>query len=155
MDDANDEVPVFTQQQYNRLGLRETAGIGTSVIVVRATDPDTGESRLSSVRRREQTGWSLTLVLVLVIASVLFSNLKQRDLADCHESVVCSLPTLTLVGATEKGVTSLNQNFFYPVTSHWHTKKVDLKVYFCSTASSIHFPWCEVFHRHLMTHLVQ
>lgn len=44
MNDANDEVPVFTQQQYNRLGLRETAGIGTSVIVVRATDPDTGES---------------------------------------------------------------------------------------------------------------
>lgn len=43
VDDANDEVPVFTQQQYNRLGLRETAGIGTSVIVVRATDPDTGE----------------------------------------------------------------------------------------------------------------
>lgn len=45
MDDANDEVPVFTQQQYNRLGLKETAGIGTSVIVVRATDPDSGESR--------------------------------------------------------------------------------------------------------------
>lgn len=44
VDDANDEVPVFTQQQYNRLGLRETAGIGTSVIAVRATDPDTGES---------------------------------------------------------------------------------------------------------------
>lgn len=46
VDDVNDEVPVFTQQQYNRLGLRETAGIGTSVIVVRATDPDTGESGL-------------------------------------------------------------------------------------------------------------
>lgn len=44
VNDANDEVPVFTQQQYNRLGLRETAGIGTSVIVVRATDRDTGES---------------------------------------------------------------------------------------------------------------
>lgn len=43
VDDANDEVPVFTQQQYNRLGLKETAGIGTSVIVVRATDPDSGE----------------------------------------------------------------------------------------------------------------
>ncbi|XP_028324077.1 cadherin-23 isoform X1 [Gouania willdenowi] len=43
VDDANDEVPAFTQQQYNRLGLRETAGIGTSVIVVRATDPDTGD----------------------------------------------------------------------------------------------------------------
>lgn len=50
MDDANDEVPVFTQQQYNRLGLRETAGIGTSVIVVRATDADSGESsRLMAV----------------------------------------------------------------------------------------------------------
>ncbi|XP_061913850.1 cadherin-23-like [Entelurus aequoreus] len=43
VDDTNDEVPVFTQQQYNRLGLRETAGIGTSVIVVRAADPDTGD----------------------------------------------------------------------------------------------------------------
>uniref|UniRef100_A0A7N6BHQ7 Cadherin-23 n=1 Tax=Anabas testudineus TaxID=64144 RepID=A0A7N6BHQ7_ANATE len=43
VNDANDEVPVFTQQQYNRLGLRETAGIGTSVIVVRATDRDTGD----------------------------------------------------------------------------------------------------------------
>ncbi|XP_072881460.1 cadherin-23 [Hemitrygon akajei] len=42
VEDVNDEVPVFTQQQYNRLGLRETAGIGTSVIVVRATDRDTG-----------------------------------------------------------------------------------------------------------------
>ncbi|KAG7268028.1 hypothetical protein CRUP_021209 [Coryphaenoides rupestris] len=31
------------RQQYNRLGLRETAGIGTSVIVVRATDSDTGD----------------------------------------------------------------------------------------------------------------
>ena len=50
VDDANDEVPVFTQQQYNRLGLRETAGIGTSVIVVRATDPDTGEFTLRSIR---------------------------------------------------------------------------------------------------------
>lgn len=35
---------MFTQQQYSRLGLRETAGVGTSVIVVRATDRDTGES---------------------------------------------------------------------------------------------------------------
>lgn len=42
MEDVNDEVPVFTQRQYNRLGLRETAGIGTSVAVVRATDRDTG-----------------------------------------------------------------------------------------------------------------
>lgn len=44
VEDVNDEAPVFTQQQYSRLGLRETAGIGTSVIVVRATDRDTGEA---------------------------------------------------------------------------------------------------------------
>lgn len=44
VEDVNDEAPVFTQQQYNRLGLRETAGIGTSVIVVRATDRDTGKA---------------------------------------------------------------------------------------------------------------
>uniref|UniRef100_A0A8C2GJV4 Cadherin-related 23 n=1 Tax=Cyprinus carpio TaxID=7962 RepID=A0A8C2GJV4_CYPCA len=43
VEDVNDESPVFTQSQYNRLGLRETAGIGTSVVVVRATDPDTGD----------------------------------------------------------------------------------------------------------------
>nr|XP_054605830.1 cadherin-23 isoform X1 [Nothobranchius furzeri] len=43
VNDANDEVPVFTQQQYNRLSLRETAGVGTSVIVVHATDRDTGD----------------------------------------------------------------------------------------------------------------
>ncbi|XP_051504307.1 cadherin-23 [Myxocyprinus asiaticus] len=43
VEDVNDEPPVFTQSQYNRLGLRETAGIGTSVVVVRATDPDTGD----------------------------------------------------------------------------------------------------------------
>lgn len=62
VDDANDEVPVFTQQQYNRLGLRETAGIGTSVIVVRATDPDTGESHVRSIRGPEKTGWRLMVV---------------------------------------------------------------------------------------------
>ncbi|XP_029464800.1 cadherin-23 isoform X2 [Rhinatrema bivittatum] len=46
IEDVNDEAPVFTQQQYSRLGLRETAGIGTSVTVVRATDRDTGNGGL-------------------------------------------------------------------------------------------------------------
>ncbi|KAM9327300.1 cadherin-23 [Gastrophryne carolinensis] len=46
VDDVNDEVPAFTQQQYSRLGLRETVGIGTSVTVVRATDRDTGDGGL-------------------------------------------------------------------------------------------------------------
>uniref|UniRef100_A0A8C3N8H9 Cadherin-23 n=1 Tax=Geospiza parvula TaxID=87175 RepID=A0A8C3N8H9_GEOPR len=50
VEDVNDEVPVFTQRQYNRLGLRETAGIGTSVAVVRATDRDTGSGGLVSYR---------------------------------------------------------------------------------------------------------
>lgn len=66
MDDANDEVPVFTQQQYNRLGLKETAGIGTSVIVVRATDPDTGEYAC----------W-LLISLILVLASC--SGPKRKE----------------------------------------------------------------------------
>lgn len=48
MEDVNDEAPVFTQQQYSRLALRETAGIGTSVIVVRATDRDTGKASRGS-----------------------------------------------------------------------------------------------------------
>ncbi|XP_030344443.1 cadherin-23 isoform X2 [Strigops habroptila] len=50
VEDVNDEVPVFTQRQYNRLGLRETAGIGTSVAVVRATDRDTGNGGLVNYR---------------------------------------------------------------------------------------------------------
>ncbi|XP_013917329.1 PREDICTED: cadherin-23-like [Thamnophis sirtalis] len=49
VEDVNDELPVFTQRQYNRLGLRETAGIGTSVAVVRATDRDTA----SKMTKRE------------------------------------------------------------------------------------------------------
>lgn len=56
MEDVNDEVPVFTQRQYNRLGLRETAGIGTSVAVVRATDRDTG--RKVRVRNTQLLGGS-------------------------------------------------------------------------------------------------
>lgn len=50
VEDVNDEVPVFTQRQYNRVGLRETAGIGTSVAVVRATDRDTGEEVVLSCK---------------------------------------------------------------------------------------------------------
>ncbi|XP_049711738.1 cadherin-23 isoform X2 [Elephas maximus indicus] len=50
VEDVNDEAPVFTQQQYSRLGLRETAGIGTSVIVVRAMDRDTGDGGLVNYR---------------------------------------------------------------------------------------------------------
>ncbi|XP_028367142.1 cadherin-23 isoform X1 [Phyllostomus discolor] len=50
VEDVNDEAPVFTQQQYSRLALRETAGIGTSVIVVKATDRDTGDGGLVNYR---------------------------------------------------------------------------------------------------------
>uniref|UniRef100_A0A4W3GSY5 Cadherin-related 23 n=1 Tax=Callorhinchus milii TaxID=7868 RepID=A0A4W3GSY5_CALMI len=50
VEDVNDESPVFTQQQYSRLGLRETAGIGTSVNVVRATDKDTGDGGIVAYR---------------------------------------------------------------------------------------------------------
>ncbi|XP_054428626.1 cadherin-23 isoform X2 [Pteronotus mesoamericanus] len=50
VEDVNDEAPVFTQQQYSRLALRETAGIGTSVIVVKATDRDTGNGGLINYR---------------------------------------------------------------------------------------------------------
>ncbi|KAM9617928.1 cadherin-23 isoform 2-T2 [Trichechus inunguis] len=50
VEDVNDEAPVFTQQQYSRLGLRETAGISTSVVVVRATDRDTGDGGLVNYR---------------------------------------------------------------------------------------------------------
>lgn len=76
MDDANDEVPVFTQQQYNRLGLKETAGIGTSVIVVRATDPDTGE----------YTCWlSISLILWYWLHA---QDLKEKGVINCGFSLL-------------------------------------------------------------------
>ncbi len=116
VDDANDEVPVFTQQQYNRLGLRETAGIGTSVIVVRATDPDTGESSLRSIQRREQREWRLMSVVVVdpSVSGFIFIavNIPLLLCQHWHESIVCRSPALTLVGATPKGnIKPLNQNF--------------------------------------------
>lgn len=70
VEDVNDEAPVFTQQQYSRLGLRETAGIGTSVIVVRATDRDTGEFGWGNegvpFRRGTLRRWSLPLLPVIL-----------------------------------------------------------------------------------------
>ncbi|XP_078716087.1 cadherin-23 [Lampetra fluviatilis] len=44
VEDVNDEAPTFAQQQYVRTGLRETAGVGTSVIVVKAMDRDLGDA---------------------------------------------------------------------------------------------------------------
>lgn len=88
VDDANDEVPLFTQQQYNRLGLRETAGIGTSVIVVRATDPDTGESSCQ--------------MLVRVSSCLLHKGTFVCLYLLCccwYEAIACRSPTLTLVNA--------------------------------------------------------
>lgn len=67
VEDVNDEVPVFTQRQYNRLGLRETAGIGTSVAVVRATDRDTG--RKLGERNTQPRGQVVTPAIAQVLAS--------------------------------------------------------------------------------------
>lgn len=61
VEDVNDEVPVFTQRQYNRLGLRETAGIGTSVVVVRATDRDTGRKLGLSLQKHSVWGESVEI----------------------------------------------------------------------------------------------
>ena len=66
MEDVNDEVPVFTQRQYNRLGLRETAGIGTSVAVVRATDRDTG--RKLGVRNTQLGGEVVKSAVARILA---------------------------------------------------------------------------------------
>ncbi|KAJ8336511.1 hypothetical protein SKAU_G00377310 [Synaphobranchus kaupii] len=72
VEDANDEPPVFTQQQYNRLGLRETAGIGTSVIVVRAP------TRTPSAERGLQ--WRLTSALVWRVCGQSLSGNGRRSL---------------------------------------------------------------------------
>lgn len=82
VNDANDEVPVFTQQQYNRLGLRETAGIGTSVIVVRATDRDTGESIKGRQNRKSSFVSALVVEPSESVQFHLHSINRKQHLAD-------------------------------------------------------------------------
>lgn len=41
--DVNDEAPIFEQQEYSVL-LRENSPAGTSLLTLRATDPDLGKN---------------------------------------------------------------------------------------------------------------
>lgn len=42
--DVNDEAPAFPQQEYNVI-LRENSPPGTSLLTLKATDPDLGKTR--------------------------------------------------------------------------------------------------------------
>lgn len=95
VNDANDEVPVFTQQQYNRLGLRETAGVGTSVIVVRATDPDTGECSCE------------------MADAVSSSEPKRTNLSDSTDSIEHSLITAVEALVLRHGLPPFTSSFTF------------------------------------------
>lgn len=103
VEDVNDEAPVFTQQQYSRLALRETAGIGTSVIVVRATDRDTGEASGGSQGAPfpRMTLLSLPLLLLRSLSSLrlfrlpnLVSSRPRRDSWDSLGGIPTRCPGL-------------------------------------------------------------
>lgn len=117
VDDANDEVPVFTQQQYNRLGLRETAGIGTSVIVVRATDPDTGDGGavaydiVSGADRKFQVDVSTGLVTTVdyldyETKTTYLMNISATDQASPFHKSYCTV-YVTLLNELDEAVAFL------------------------------------------------
>ncbi|XP_016085598.1 cadherin-23 [Sinocyclocheilus grahami] len=81
VEDVNDESPVFTQSQYNRLGLRETAGIGTSVVVVRATDPDTEDVQ-------HVINWTDVQPSVSSQGRITVTGLLDRELGDSYTLTV-------------------------------------------------------------------
>ncbi|XP_049645214.1 cadherin-23 [Suncus etruscus] len=121
VEDVNDEVPVFTQQQYSRLGLRETAGIGTSVIVVRATDRDTGDGGLVSYRILlgaegkfeidESTGLIITVdYLDYETKTSYLMNVSATDQAPPFNQGFCSV-YITLLNELDEAVQFSNASY--------------------------------------------
>ncbi|XP_038594037.1 cadherin-23-like [Micropterus salmoides] len=121
VDDANDEVPVFTQQQYNRLGLRETAGIGTSVIVVRATDRDTGDggavaySLVSGSDRKFEVDVSTGLVTTVdyldyETKTTYLMNVSATDQAPPFNRAFCTV-YVTLLNELDEAVAFLSGGY--------------------------------------------
>ncbi|XP_060710121.1 cadherin-23 [Hemiscyllium ocellatum] len=121
VEDVNDEKPVFTQQQYNRLGLRETAGIGTSVIVVRATDRDTGDGGivtymiLSGSERKfaidESTGLITTVdYLDYETKTSYFMNISATDQAPPYNRGHCTV-YITLLNELDEPVQFTNVSY--------------------------------------------
>uniref|UniRef100_A0A8B9J6P8 Cadherin-23 n=1 Tax=Astyanax mexicanus TaxID=7994 RepID=A0A8B9J6P8_ASTMX len=128
VEDVNDERPIFTQQQYNRLGLRETAGIGTSVIVVRASDPDTGDggavsyAMVAGSDRKFEVDISTGLVTTVdyldyETKTSYLMNISATDQAPPFNRAFCSV-YVTLLNELDEAVafmlagyeTSLNEN---------------------------------------------
>ncbi|XP_017404324.1 cadherin-23 isoform X5 [Cebus imitator] len=121
VEDINDEAPVFTQQQYSRLGLRETAGIGTSVIVVRATDRDSGDgglvnySILSGAEGKfeidESTGLIITVdYLDYETKTSYVMNVSATDQAPPFNQGFCSV-YITLLNELDEAVQFSNASY--------------------------------------------
>ncbi|XP_039727993.1 cadherin-23 isoform X5 [Pteropus medius] len=121
VEDVNDEAPVFTQQQYSRLALRETAGIGTSVIVVRATDRDTGDGGLVNYRILsgaegkfeidESTGLIITVdYLDYETKTSYLMNVSATDQAPPFNQGFCSV-YITLLNELDEAVQFSNTSY--------------------------------------------
>nr|XP_015102125.1 cadherin-23 isoform X2 [Vicugna pacos] len=121
IEDVNDEAPVFTQQQYSRLGLRETAGIGTSVIVVQATDRDTGDGGLVNYRILsgaegkfeidESTGLIITVdYLDYETKTSYLMNVSATDQAPPFNQGFCSV-YITLLNELDEAVQFSNASY--------------------------------------------
>nr|XP_005565646.2 cadherin-23 isoform X1 [Macaca fascicularis] len=121
VEDVNDEAPVFTQQQYSRLGLRETAGIGTSVIVVRATDRDSGDGGLVNYRILsgaegkfeidESTGLIITVdYLDYETKTSYMMNVSATDQAPPFNQGFCSV-YITLLNELDEAVQFSNASY--------------------------------------------
>ncbi|KAM8806282.1 cadherin-23 [Eudromia elegans] len=121
VEDVNDEAPVFTQRQYNRLGLRETAGIGTSVAVVRATDRDTGSGGLVSYKILsgaegkfeidESTGLITTIeYLDYETKTSYLMNVSATDQAPPHNQGFCSV-YVSLLNELDEAVQFSNASY--------------------------------------------
>ncbi|XP_042313490.1 cadherin-23 isoform X2 [Sceloporus undulatus] len=128
VEDVNDEVPVFTQRQYNRLGLRETAGIGTSVAVVRATDRDTGNGGLVNYKIisgsegkfeiDESTGLITTIdYLDYETKTSYLMNVSATDQAPPHNKGFCSVH-VSLLNELDEAVQFSNVTYEAVITEN-------------------------------------
>nr|XP_016847668.1 PREDICTED: cadherin-23 isoform X1 [Anolis carolinensis]XP_016847669.1 PREDICTED: cadherin-23 isoform X1 [Anolis carolinensis] len=128
VEDVNDEVPVFTQRQYNRLGLRETAGIGTSVAVVRATDRDTGNGGLVNYKIvsgsegkfeiDESTGLITTVdYLDYETKTSYLMNVSATDQAPPHNQGFCSV-YVSLLNELDEAVQFSNVTYEAVITEN-------------------------------------
>nr|XP_014343935.1 PREDICTED: cadherin-23 [Latimeria chalumnae] len=138
VEDVNDEVPVFTQRQYSRLGLKETAGIGTSVIVVRATDRDTGNGGLVTYKILsgsdgkfeidEGTGLITTIDhLDYEIKTSYLMNVSATDLVLPYNRGYCSV-YISLLNELDEAVQFTNASYEVVITENTPTGTEVVKI---------------------------